>query len=261
MDGRLALALGRIAAILVLAFLVLPIAIVVVMSFSDARYLRFPPTTLSFRWYENFFDDRAWLAAAWTSFVVAIVTTLIAVPVGTAAAYAANLTRTRYARVFQLALVSPVIVPIIIIAAGLYMVYAQVGLVATYLGLILAYVTLNLPYVFISVLAGLRSFDMNQEAVARSLGLNRFQAFMKVTLPQIRSSVVTGALFAFIGALDETVVALFISEGSSETLPKRMFVSLQNEIDPTIAAISSLLIFAAFLVVVAAQVARQRTEH
>ncbi len=259
MDHRIGSALYRAAAIAVLAFLVLPIAIVIVMSFSDARYLRFPPTGFSLRWYESYLGDRDWRAATWTSLVVALTTTLIAVPLGTAAAYAAHLSTARASRAFQVVLLSPMIVPIIITAAGLYMVYARIGLLATYAGLILAYVTLNVPYVFVAVLAGLKSFDLNQEAVARSLGVNRFQAFMKVTLPQIRGSVFTGALFAFIGALDETVVALFISAGSSETLPKRMFVSLMNEIDPTIAAISSLLITAAFAIVVALRFSRQTT--
>lgn len=258
MDDQRGSFLYRALAVLVLIFLVLPIVIVVVMSFSDARYLKFPPTGFSWRWYESYLGDRDWRAATWTSLSVATITTLIAVPLGTAAAYAANLSTSRFARSAQLALLTPVMVPIIITAAGLYMVYARIGLLATHLGLVLAYTTLNLPYVFISVLAGLKSFDLNQETVARSLGVNRFQAFMRVTLPQIRSSVVTGALFAFIGALDETVVALFIADGRSETLPKRMFVSLRNEIDPTIAAISSMLIFASFAIVIVSRLARQR---
>ncbi|WP_288951776.1 ABC transporter permease [uncultured Paracoccus sp.] len=235
---------------LILFFMVMPIVIVFVMSFSDSRFLTFPPEAFSLRWYEAYFGDRDWMDATWNSFFLAIMTTLIAVPVGTAAAYAATVSQSKLVRRMQILLLTPVMVPVIILAAGLYMVYAQVGLVATKTGLVFAFAMMNLPYVFISVLAGLRTFDMSQEDVARSLGVNRFTAFMKVTLPQIKASVITGALFAFIGALDETVVSIFIAGGEAQTLPRRMFMSLRNEIDPTIAAISSVLISVSFALVI-----------
>lgn len=235
---------------LILFFMVMPIVIVFVMSFSDSRFLTFPPQAFSLRWYEAYFGDRDWMDATWNSFLLAALTTLIVVPVGTAAAYAANVSQSKLVRRMQILLLTPVMVPVIILAAGLYMVYAQVGLVATKTGLVFAFAMMNLPYVFISVLAGLRSFDMNQEDVARSLGVSRFTAFMKVTLPQIKASVITGALFAFIGALDETVVSIFIAGGENQTLPRRMFMSLRNEIDPTIAAISSVLISVSFSLVI-----------
>ena len=229
---------------LVLFFMVMPIVIVFVMSFSDSRFLTFPPKAFSLRWYEEYFGDRDWMDATWNSFLLATLTTLIVVPVGTAAAYAANVSQSSLVRRLQILLLTPVMVPVIILAAGLYMVYAQVGLVATKVGLVFAFAMMNLPYVFISVLAG------SQEDVARSLGVNRFTAFMKVTLPQIKASVITGALFAFIGALDETVVSIFIAGGENQTLPRRMFMSLRNEIDPTIAAISSVLISVSFALVI-----------
>lgn len=235
---------------LILFFMVMPIVIVFVMSFSDSRFLTFPPKGFSLRWYEAYFGNRDWMDATRNSFFLATLSTLIVVPIGTAAAYAANVSRSNVVRRLQILLLTPVMVPVIILAAGLYMVYAQVGLVATKTGLICAFAMMNLPYVFISVLAGLRSFDMSQEDVARSLGVNRFTAFMKVTLPQIKPSVITGALFAFIGALDETVVSIFIAGGENQTLPRRMFMSLRNEIDPTIASISSVLISVSFALVI-----------
>ncbi|WP_316247215.1 ABC transporter permease [Pseudomonas aeruginosa] len=125
-------------------------------------------------------------------------------------------------------------------------------LISTLIGLVLAHIMLALPYVIIALLAGLRNFDMSQEMVARSLGMNRFRAFMAVTLPQIKPSVVSATLFAFITSLDETVVALFISGGDNQTLTKRMFTALRDEIDPTIAAISSILILASLILVVIA---------
>lgn len=244
--------------VLILVFMILPIVIVIIMSFSDSRFLTFPPPEYSLRWYREYFGDRDWMAATWNSFFLAGITTLILIPVGTAAAYAVNVSTSKWVRRMQVLLLTPVMVPVIILAAGLYMVYAQVGLVATKAGLIAAFAMMNLPYVFISVLAGLRTFDMNQEDVARSLGVNRFTAFMKVTLPQIRPSVITGALFAFIGALDETVVSIFIAGGTNQTLPRRMFMSLRNEIDPTIASISSVLISVSFLLVILANLRTQK---
>lgn len=248
---------------LILFFMVMPIVIVFVMSFSDSRFLSFPPKVLSLRWYEAYFGNRDWMDATWNSFLLATLTTLITVPIGTAAAYAANVSQSKLVRRMQIVLLTPVMVPVIILAAGLYMVYAQVGLVATKTGLVFAFAMMNLPYVFIAVLAGLRSFDMNQEDVARSLGVNRLTAFMKVTLPQIRPSVITGGLFAFIGALDETVVSIFIAGGENQTLPRRMFMSLRNEIDPTIAAISSVLISISFALVIISSLRgrKARTGH
>jgi putative spermidine/putrescine transport system permease protein len=135
----------------------------------------------------------------------------------------------------------PLMVPIIIVAVGVFFVYARTGLVNSMTGLILADTMLGLPYVLISVSADLRTFDPTQEMVARSLGMNRLRSFMTVTLPQIRSSVISAAVFVFIQALDETVVALFVSGGENQTLTRRMFITLRDEIDPTIAAISTLL--------------------
>ncbi|NSX89166.1 ABC transporter permease [Agrobacterium tumefaciens] len=239
---------------LFLAFMVLPIVVVVIMSFSGSRFLTFPPPTFSLRWYEAYFGNRDWMQATWNSFLLATLATVIAVPAGTAAAYAANLSQSKIVRRLQILLLTPVMVPVIVLAAGLYLVYAPIGLVATKTGLVFAFAMMNVPYVFISVLAGLKSFDMTQEDVARSLGVNRLSAFFKVTLPQIRPSVITGALFAFIGTLDETVISIFIAGGENQTLPRRMFMSLRNEIDPTIAAISAVLISISFALVLAGSV-------
>jgi putative spermidine/putrescine transport system permease protein len=236
----------------ILLYLILPVLIVVPMSFSEARFLQFPPKEWSLRWYEAFFSSGEWMAASKVSLITALVTTVVSLPVGMAAAYAINSSSLRVVRTLQIVLLLPMMVPIILIAAGVFFVYARVGLISTLTGLILAHIMLALPYVIIALLAGLRNFDMSQEMVARSLGMNRFRAFMAVTLPQIKPSVVSATLFAFITSLDETVVALFVSGGDNQTLTKRMFTALRDEIDPTIAAISSLLILASLLLVVIA---------
>lgn len=235
--------------IIVLAWLIIPVLIIVPMSFSGARFLAFPPPSWSLRWYEAYLGNPQWMQATRVSLTVALISSVVATVFGTAAAYALNLTNSRLVHSLQAVLLLPLVVPIVITAVGVFLVYAQVGLIATMTGLVLANIMLGMPYVVTSVLVGLRKFDPTQEMVARSLGMNRWRSFFAVTLPQIRPSVISGTLFAFISALDETVVALFISGGQNQTLTKRMFTALRDEIDPTIAAISSLLTGISFILV------------
>jgi putative spermidine/putrescine transport system permease protein len=246
-----------IACGLVLVYLILPVLIIVPISFSSARFLTFPPPSLSLRWYEQYFSNSAWMQATRVTLTVAVLTVLVATPLGVAAAYAISQSKLRIMRLVHMTLLLPLVVPIIITAVGIFFVYAKVGLVATMSGLVLANVMLGLPYVVISVVAGLQSFDPAQEMVARSLGMNRLRSFFAVTLPQIKSSVVAGGIFAFISAMDETIIALFISGGQYQPLTKRMFTALRDEIDPTIAAISTLMTAASFMLVLLAS-ARQR---
>ncbi|QWK81732.1 ABC transporter permease [Ochrobactrum sp. BTU1] len=249
--------------LMVLVWLVLPILIIVPMSFSGTRFLAFPPPSWSFRWYESYLTSTAWMQATKVSLIVALGSALLSTIIGTAAAYALNLTSSKLVRSVQVVLLLPLVVPIVITAVGVFFVYAKIGMLATLSGLILANLMLGLPYVVTSVLVGLRKFDPTQEMVARSLGMNRFRAFFAVTLPQIKASVITGMLFAFISALDETVVSLFISGGQYQTLTKRMFTALRDEIDPTIASISSLLTAVSFIVVMLAALSagRQRRKQ
>jgi putative spermidine/putrescine transport system permease protein len=258
-----ALSFGRIVfavfCTLVLLYLILPVLIIAPMSFSSARFLTFPPPSLSLRWYQEYVGNPAWMQATRVTLTVAGFTVLIATPLGVAAAYAISNSSLRIMRLVHLTLMLPLVVPIIIIAVGIFFVYARVGLIATMPGLVLANVMLGLPYVITSVVAGLRSFDATQEMVARSLGMNRFRSFLVVTLPQIKASVLTGAIFAFISALDETVVALFVSGGQYQPLTKRMFTSLRDEIDPTIAAISTLMTAVSFILVVLASTRQKKS--
>src|SRR5262249_49124881 len=136
----------------------------------------------------------------------------------------------------------PLVIPAILIAIGIFLFYAQIGLNNTLTGIVLAHSVLAVPLVVITVASSLRSYDMNQEMVARSLGATGLRAFLAVTLPQLRISVLSGALLAFITSLDEVVISMFIAGGDRATLTKRMFNALRDEIDPTIASISTLLI-------------------
>lgn len=242
----------------VLSFLVLPVLIVIPVSFSDSTFLEFPPRAYSLRWYRSFLGSVEWRDAAWLSVQIALLTTLVATPAGVAAAYGLHSGGFRWANVFRLLVIAPLLVPAILTAIGIFYVYALLGLNNTVIGLVLAHAMLALPFVVLSVGAGLRSYDMAQERAARSLGAPWLRAFWSVTLPQIRLSVVSGALLAFISSFDEVIVSYFISGGEMSTLPRRMYNTLRDQIEPTIAAISTILIALAVVTVFGLELLRQR---
>lgn len=235
--------------IAVIIFLVTPILIVVPMSFSDSQYLEFPPREPSLRWYRNFFQSVEWMDAAWVSIRVSLMTVALATPLGIAAAYGLYASQSRYVQALRAIMIVPMIIPVIIVAIGVFYLFAMIGLVNTIPGLVLAHTTLAIPFVLIIITAALARFDSDMEKAAISLGASRFHAFMTVTLPQIRQSVFAAGLIAFITSLDEVVIALFISLGETSTLTRLMFSFLRDQIDPTIAAISTMLICISTIVV------------
>ncbi|MEP7085452.1 MAG: ABC transporter permease subunit, partial [Betaproteobacteria bacterium] len=176
-------------AALVLAFLIVPTLIVVPMSFSGSQYLEFPPRQWSLRWYENYFASNAWMQATATSFKAGFLTTLLATPLGTLAAYGLFVSRFRWARLVNVMLITPIIVPVILVAIAVFYVYVQLKLVNSLTGIVLAHSMLAVPLVMMIVTSALKSYDMNQELAARSLGASRAKAFLSVTLPQIRFAV------------------------------------------------------------------------
>jgi len=231
---------------LILLFLVLPVLIVVPMSFTSSRFLDFPPPGLSLRWYQRFLTAD-WFPAMMLSLRLAVATVVIATPLGVAAAYAIHHAEHRAFKRLETVLLLPLMVPHLIIGVGIFYGFVRFNLLGSFVGMVMAHVMLALPFVVISTLSGLRGFDGTQELVARIFGCSRLRAFLSVTLPQIRGAVLTGALFAFVSSLDEVVVALLVSGGRTVTVTKVMFDSLRDEIDPTIAAVSTLLIFASVL--------------
>ena len=227
---------------LIMFFLIAPSLLVVPLSFSADRYLAFPPSGWSTRWYAVYLGAIEWRDATYVSFVAATLTMIVSTVLGTLAAYGMHTARSRLMQLAYVAFMLPLIIPGILIAIGIYLFYAKLGLNSTMLGIVLAHSVMAIPLVVITVASGLKSYDMNQEMVARSLGASRLWAFLTVTLPQIKIAVITGALLAFITSLDEVVISLFIAGAGMSTLTKRMFNALRDEIDPTIAAISTLLL-------------------
>jgi putative spermidine/putrescine transport system permease protein len=240
-----------------LLFLAAPLAVVVPISFSAAKYLTFPPPGWSLQWYERYFGSREWMSATVRSFEVALLTTLAATVVGTAAALALR-RPFRGRSLVRLIILAPMVVPVIILAIGIYGLYAKLRMIGTLHGLVLAHTVLALPFVVVVVSATLAGFDSTLELAAQNLGANRWRTFRFVTLPLIRPGLVSAALLAFITSFDEVVVAIFVSGTQSATLPKQMWDGIRTEIDPTVAAVSTLLIGVTAAVICISAVVRLR---
>ena len=246
---------------IVLCYLIFPVFVVVPVSFSSAKYLQFPPPGWSLQWYQNYLDRPGWVPATFVSIRVAIMTTILATTLGTAASLALVRGRFPGRNAINSFMVSPLVVPGIIVAIGIYFFYAQARLVGNPLGLALAHTALAFPFVVTNVSATLHGFDERLEFAAMNLGANRWQTFRRVTLPIIRPGVFAGALFAFITSFDELIVALFVSGTGAVTLPRKMWDSLRQEIDPTIAAVSTILIAVSIVILLTAELLRQRSER
>ena len=234
---------------LILFLLIVPSLIVIPMSFSDSQYLEFPPKSFSWRWYENYFFSwkvenwfNDWMAATWTSIKVAILTIFVATPIGTMAAYGLINSNTKIRSILFPIMISPMMVPVILVAIGLFYFFVQFKMVNSIPGLVLGHSLVALPLVLIIILSALKNYDMNQEKVARSLGATRLRAFMEITLPQIKFSIISASLIAFLTSFDEIIISLFVAGGDNSTITRSMFLALRDQIDPTIAAISTILI-------------------
>jgi len=236
--NRAVLALSAIG---VLVFLILPVLIVVPMSFSDASSLRFPPEDFSLRWYAEVFGDPRWLQAMKTSVVLALLSSTLALVLGGLAAY--GLVRGRFfgRMTVQSNFIAPLIIPSVVIAVGLYFALAWVGLLGSFGGLLLGHTLLGVPYVVLIMSVAIRSFDIRIEQVAFTLGASWFTMFRRVLIPNLLPSTAAAWIFAFVTSFDEVVITTFIG-GTHETVPKRMFNDLVLQVNPSITAIATLLI-------------------
>jgi len=245
--------------VLILAYLIVPILVVIPASFSPSQLLEFPPRELSLRWYMNYLQSDGWINSTRASLQAGALTVVVSTILGVAGAYAINSLGRALGRLAMAFVLLPLLVPHILIAIGLFYIYIRLRLVNSMLGIVLSHTLLAVPFVVITVLAGLQSIDANLEKAARSLGASRWSAFWRVTLPQIRPSVIAGGLFAFITSLDEVVVGLFVAGGANMVLTRRMFVSLRDNLDPTIAALSTLFIVASVLALGIASLTARKT--
>lgn len=248
-----------VAAGLVIAFLVLPSFFVIPVSFTSASFIEFPPSGFSLQWYELFFGSPDWIAATARSFVAALLTGVVATVLGTAAAFVLVRQSVPGRGLVLAVILAPLVLPRIIIAVGLFYLYARIGLVGTVAGLVIGHTLLAVPYVVITVMAVLKTYDERLDQAAWSMGASRWRTLVHVTLPQIRGGLVAGFLFAFITSFDELTIALFVSGGSTSTLPRRMWNDLLLQVNPTLAAVSTVVLVFVTLAIVAAEILRRRT--
>ncbi|WP_418148152.1 ABC transporter permease [Variovorax paradoxus] len=231
--------------------LIAPLLIIIPMSFNSVQSFAFPPRGLSTQWYVNLFTDPGWYTSLYQSLIIATVVTTVSLCLGIMAALALA-RRSGFAHMTLSALIlSPMILPIVVSAIGVYQVFLQWHLTATYVGFVLAHTALATPFVFTTIAASLRGFDETLENAAASCGATPTVTFFRVTLPMIAPGVASGALFAFMTSFDEVVVAILLGGPELKTLPVVMFSSVYRESDPTLAAVSTLIVAITSLAILA----------
>lgn len=258
----------RLICALIFLFLMAPILVIIPLSFNAQPYFTFTPEMLTFqpegyslRWYRDFLGSDAWMNSIRNSFIIAIFATILATTLGTVAALGLSRREMPYRTLIMGLLISPMIVPLIISAAGMYFFYARINLSQTYPGVILAHTALGIPFVVITVTATMVSFDRNLIRAAQSLGADGTRTFFSVIMPLIAPGVISGALFAFITSLDEVVLVLFLAGPTQRTVTIQMWSGIRENISPTILAVATLLILISVVLLVMMELLRRRNER
>lgn len=250
-----------VAATLVFFFLIAPIVAIMPLSVTDSEFLTYPLRGFTTRWYEAVFSSDKWRIAVMNSLLIGIPATLIATVLGTMAAIGLSMADFRGKAAITTLLLSPLVVPIVIVAVGLYFFFAPYGLTQSYTGLIIAHAALGAPFPVVTVSAALASFDRNLARAAASLGAPPLMVFRRVMLPLVAPGVASGALFAFATSFDEVVTVLLLGAPHQRTIPREMFSGLRDSFNPTIAAVAVMLTLLAVLLLVVVELLRARSER
>ncbi|TQF27961.1 ABC transporter permease [Bradyrhizobium sp. UNPF46] len=242
--GRLPASCGtwtvRLMGGIVIAVLILPIIVVMIISFSSASYLTFPPPGFSLRWYEQFFSDSNWMRAFWTSLVVAAMSAAIAIALGASAALGIVRSNIRGKSAIMLLLVSPIIVPPVVLGLSLYSLFLRFDLVGSVFGLAAAHAIGGLPIVVVILSASLQGVDTRLEQAAAVHGASSSTVFRLVTLPAIMPGLAAATFFAFLHSFDELVLTLFLSSAQLKTLPLMLWGDVNYRLNPVLAVVSTL---------------------
>jgi putative spermidine/putrescine transport system permease protein len=240
----------NISATLAAIFLIAPILVILPMSISESPFIKFPPNAFTFEWFENLYYDPRWSRAFFTSLEIAVMAVVISLFLGTSAAIGLSRLKSRMKPIIEAFVMTPLIIPPIIIAVGLYSFYAPLEMLGSSLGLAIGHALLATPFVFIAVRASLRSFDQNIELAAIGLGANRFTMFRRIMLPSIWPGLMAGSIFAFITSFDDVILAIFLTDVRSRTLPRVIYEGVKYDTDPTIVALAAILIFVSMVVLI-----------
>lgn len=231
----------------VIAFLVLPVLLVVPMSFSDTAYLAFPPQGFTLKWYVEIFTQAMWTRPALFSLQIALLVAVLSSALGTAAALALVRGRFRGKTAVRLLIISPIIAPNIVVAIAMFFAFVEIGLIGNLGAFVMGHSVLSIPFVMLTVSAALHRFDPDLELAAMNLGATRWTAFRRITLPIIMPGVASGAIFSFIISFDEPVISYFVSSVRQATLPRIMFQNIETSVQPNVAAISTVLMLLSVL--------------
>ena len=258
----------RVICGLIFFFLIAPILTIIPLSFNAEDFFTFTPGMLAFdpeayslKHYQDFFTNPDWQQALRNSVLIAPVATLISVTLGTLAAIGLSQSHVPFKGTIMAILISPMIVPLIISAAGMYFFYSRIGLQGTYWGVVLAHAALGIPFVIITVTATLVGFDRSLTRAAANLGANPVTTFFRIQMPLILPGVISGGLFAFITSFDEVVVVIFVGSAGQQTLPWQMFTGLREQISPTILAVATILVAISIVLLTVVEVLRRRSER
>jgi putative spermidine/putrescine transport system permease protein len=245
----------------VLVFLIAPILVVMPLSFNAEPYFTYPMPGLSLQWYQDLAANPQWQLGIRNSLIVGACATALATTLGTLAALGLSRRNFPFRTLVMSLLISPMIVPVVITAVGMYFFYSDLGLTNTLPGLVLAHTALATPFVVITVTATLTSFDHSMTRAAANLGASPWVGFRRVTLPLILPGVISGALFAFVTSFDEVVVVLFIAGPEQRTLPRQMFAGIREQISPTILAAATILVLISIALLTTIELLRRRSER
>ena len=252
---------------IVFVFLVAPIIVIVPLSFNAEPYftftegmLRLDPEAWSLRWYREIIANEVWMRSLLNSLFIGVSATLLATVLGTLAALGLASSAMPARRLIMGIIISPMVTPVIIAAAGMFFFYSALGLGQTHLGIILAHAALGVPFVVVTVTATLSAYDANLTHAAASLGAGPWTTFRRVQFPLIAPGIISGALFAFAVSFDEVVVVLFMGGVDQRTIPRQMWSGIREQISPAILAVATFLIVFAVLLLLTVGWLRRRSE-
>ncbi|MDO5757379.1 MAG: ABC transporter permease [Rhodobacterales bacterium] len=269
----------RVICALIFIFLITPILVVIPLSFNAENFFTFTPKMLSFdpegyslKHYKDFFNNNEWQRSFKNSLIIAPIATIISVTLGTLAAIGLSQSHVPFRRGIMAILISPMIVPLIISATGMFFFYSKIGnfmessmgldkALVGYIKVILAHAVLGIPFVIITVTATLVGFDRSLTRAAANMGASPVTTFFRVQMPLILPGVISGGLFAFITSFDEVVVVLFVGSASQKTLPWQMFIGLREQVSPTILAVATILVGVSILLLTTVELLRRRSER
>lgn len=239
------------------AFLLLPILFIAALSFGSSQWLIFPPPSWTLRWYREFFADPRWIEAAWTSFMIAALVTVFSVGIGLCASFALVRGRFKGREALKALFLTPMILPVVVLAVALYAFFLRLGLNGTVTGFVIAHLVVALPFSILAITNALEGFDKSIEDAAVLCGASPLEAKFRVTLPAIGHGLFSAAIFSFLTSWDEVVLAIFMASPTLQTLPVRIWTTLRQDLTPVIASASTLLVLFSILLMMLVALVRK----